>query len=415
MFFLILISWSATANIYCVSSSSALQQALNNAAINRLNDEIRIVRGIYRGNFSYTSAYGKTLQLLGGYNSNCSKQDLNPSNTIIDGKKAGRVLRFYTPVMSGSFVIKGLTIRNGETKDANPGGGLWINTGQTSTGWVAIGYNRFETNYAASSSCTGTNGGGGGAYISASGDVMIAWNTFSSNKAACFAGGLDVGSSYGFVNLTNNIFKNNISIRRGYGSRGGGAYVVVNDNTAFIANNIFAKNVSYDLGGGLFYVAAPGYADVILVNNDFVENSSQVGGGVFFYPTLPTSSDVIWVSMNIFWKNVATSNGSDFSIKTDGSYNISPQIYFNNFNQTYPGGYSAGNTVEIDPLDLGSNNLYSINPLFVNPIQLNYRLLPGSPMIDAGGDNTPASNDLDNNPRIVGKYVDIGAYEYQAR
>jgi predicted outer membrane repeat protein len=49
------------------------------------------------------------------------------------------------------------------------------------------------------------------------------------------------------------------------------------------------------------------------------------------------------------------------------------------------------------------------------PTEADYRLLPGSPCIDAGDPNyipEPNETDLDGNPRIIGGRIDMGAYEY---
>jgi hypothetical protein len=60
--------------------------------------------------------------------------------------------------------------------------------------------------------------------------------------------------------------------------------------------------------------------------------------------------------------------------------------------------------------------LAGTNPSFVDSANGNYRLLPGSPAIDAGT-NSPQgglrSFDLDGNPRPYNGVTDIGAYEFQ--
>jgi hypothetical protein len=64
-------------------------------------------------------------------------------------------------------------------------------------------------------------------------------------------------------------------------------------------------------------------------------------------------------------------------------------------------------------VDTGSN-LIGVDPLFVDPSELDYHLMPGSVAFDAG-DNTPpgglGSTDLDGRPRIADGTVDIGAFE----
>ena len=63
-----------------------------------------------------------------------------------------------------------------------------------------------------------------------------------------------------------------------------------------------------------------------------------------------------------------------------------------------------------------ANNLFNANPLFKNVAAGNFRLLEGSPAIDAGDNGAwgglTASSDLDGNARIKHAIVDLGCYEY---
>ena len=60
----------------------------------------------------------------------------------------------------------------------------------------------------------------------------------------------------------------------------------------------------------------------------------------------------------------------------------------------------------------------NVSPQFVNVNNGDYRLRPGSPMIDSGSFNsvyyTPPATDIRGLPRIRGAKLDIGAYEAQA-
>ena len=76
-----------------------------------------------------------------------------------------------------------------------------------------------------------------------------------------------------------------------------------------------------------------------------------------------------------------------------------------------------GNTVNYAGNPITPVNSISADPLFRLPGAGNFHLLAGSPCIDAGTNQLwmakgePTAYDLDGNPRISGKAVDIGAYE----
>ncbi len=63
----------------------------------------------------------------------------------------------------------------------------------------------------------------------------------------------------------------------------------------------------------------------------------------------------------------------------------------------FPNGYPFWN-----PMEVGENILANVDPMFVEPDSMNYYLLPGSPLIDAGSPDSPRDPDR--------SIADIGAY-----
>ncbi len=56
----------------------------------------------------------------------------------------------------------------------------------------------------------------------------------------------------------------------------------------------------------------------------------------------------------------------------------------------------------------------AVDPLFIDPLG-NFRLQPASPAVDGGLDTPPGALlmlDLNDNRRVQGAHVDIGAYEF---
>ena len=130
---------------FCVDDASALQTALSTAASNDEDNIIQIARGItYLGNFFYATDKGKEIVIRGGYDKSRSVCTFptalsSPSETILDGSGAGRVLR-VSDNGDGNIVVERLTFRNGNS--TGDGGGLLASSGASGdSGDVRISYN----------------------------------------------------------------------------------------------------------------------------------------------------------------------------------------------------------------------------------------------------------------------------------
>ena len=116
---------------------------------------------------------------------------------------------------------------------------------------------------------------------------------------------------------------------------------------------------------------------------------------------------------NIIWNNSASLQGNDLYVDNDADNNLTfaeVTIRNNDFDQSTNGFFIKDTTyyTRIDP-----SNLNNANPLFVNSAGGNFRLQSGSPCINTGNNQAPGIPlyDIDEQPRIMGGGIDMGAYE----
>jgi hypothetical protein len=180
----------------------------------------------------------------------------------------------------------------------------------------------------------------------------------------------------GSPTITNCTFSNNS------GGAGGGMFNLMSNST--VTNCTFSGNSAGADGGGMYNYesSSPTVTNCTLSGNSAVLR----GGGIAnFGGSNPTLANCI------LWGNTASE----------------PQIY-----------RDATSWVTVSYSDVqggwpGIDNI-NANPLFVDPAIGDYRLLLGSPCIDAGDNSAvPPSvvTDIDGNPRIIDGTVDMGAYE----
>lgn len=188
--------------------------------------------------------------------------------------------------------------------------------------------------------------------------------------------------------VTNNRIYNNRALN------GGGVrfcYFLTPGTEPLVANNVIVRNEAENGGGVHVYEAYPN-----LVHNTIADNEAARGGGLFaevhstpaftdsilFGDTAPTGLEI--------YVDGTSSLGIDFCDVLGG-----------------PGG------VYLEPgaiLDWGIFN-FDEDPLFVDPIMLDYHLQAGSPCVDRGID-VGVDDDMDGDVRPLGEAVDIGADEF---
>lgn len=227
----------------------------------------------------------------------------------------------------------------------------------------------------------------------------------------CFARGNGAGLHiYGFQpglpcpTVVGNLITDNRSESFGGGIR------CVDDSSTVLVNNIISGN-SASRGGGAVVFQRSG---AILLNNTITGNSAPAGGGL----SAVSDSD-IQLANCILWGNAAE-QGREISMDADSSVAV--------HHCDVAGGRDQVRVAEGGILDWGEGNI-DADPLFVDPavpddeetktIIAGFRLLPGSPCIDAGAnlDGLP-DTDILGLPRILDgnrdgvPVADIGAHEY---
>ncbi len=314
-----------------------------------------------------------------------------PESTVVDGQGVTRCFN----LSDAACVISGLTITNGYSEsggggihcaDFQPmvtncyivgnsapfGGGIYRGTTDhcTISGNVALysgggKYDGIATYCLISDNKAGGDGGG----LSV---VRADHCTITGNTADGFKGG--GGMFYGSAETC--IIRGNVATN---GGGGGVSYYLftVSPYSAPVQNCIISGNLA--LNGGSVY-------DGTVINCTIVENSAlREGGGVYSDWGLELMNSIVWY-------NEAVSTGDDFW------------------------GSSYRSTVYSCCRDLihGVDGNITNAPVFVDAANGDYHLLSNSLCIN-WGDNAAVigATDLDGLPRIVGGYVDMGAYEFQ--
>lgn len=201
------------------------------------------------------------------------------------------------------------------------------------------------------------------------------------------------------------IIEDGYSDQNGGDNWGGGGLRAINSNCK-IQNTLFRYNTIFsffdvDYGGGVaVYGGSPSFYNVV-----FHDNSSFSATGSAIYST----------GANLICNNCTFVNNPVAGVSlSGGTHQFRNSIFSNN------GGEIIGSaTVDISNslfatspgLGTGSNILLNTNPLFVDPVNFNFAILPCSPAVNSGNNSYNGTTvDVLGSARFVGT-IDRGAYE----
>jgi len=352
-------------------------------------------QGVTLGNRSATFQLKKGVAIMGGYagfgEPDPDERNIQTNQTILSGDigTIGSNTDNSYHVVTGSgtnntAVLDGFTITagnaNGSSSSNFNGGGIYNSAGSPTISNCLI------TNNSAYSTTTRPWPSflGGGMYNYQNSSPTVTNCTFSANNSCAGGGIANFGGCNPVLNnctfSANSIQRSNPSSERGYG----GAMFNGNSNPV-MKSCIFTGNSSSDNAGGIWNSGS----NPTITNCTFVANSALWGGGIVNFNQSNQE-----LTNCIFWGNRDQSGtGQLAQIRDSSATSVVSYCCVQ--------GWSSGGTGNI-------NNNPSLAPD-------NYHLTANSPCINAGT-NTPTGGlpdtDIDNQPRIIGGQVDMGADEF---
>ncbi len=321
---------------------------------------------------TYASAANRNLEFAG--KEILLKSSGGAANCIIDCESSGRGFYFHSGETSNS-VVNGFTIQSGSASD---GAGVYC-TGSSPTITRCVIWNGTTSG--------GSGYGGGGISCRDNSNPTITDCTVNNNTGNDSGGGIACWSN-------SNPQIVNCAILSNYATANGGG-IFCSQSSPTITNCLIADNAANAGSGGGGILC--GESSPVLTNCTIANNQTNLndGGGI---NCQNSAAPVLYNT--IIWGNDAPSTGDE--IYTDGTSNVTlDSCDYLNKTGDVNGTVSTFNCTNEDP-EFRSPGAPSYD----------YRLKCGSLCFDRGDNSVITwSDDLDGNARIMGRAVDIGAYE----
>ncbi|MBN2491819.1 MAG: right-handed parallel beta-helix repeat-containing protein [Planctomycetes bacterium] len=365
-------SAAAQRSLLVPSQYKTIQAAIDAASD---QDSVWVDPGVYRETLDFK---GKKIRVQSTH---------GPEQTIVDGGAAGSVVRFATGETRDAL-FSSFTITHGTgTADGflKLGGGIFCRNASPFLVDLIV-----EHNVAA-----GGFGYGGGIYVEG-GEPFLIGCTMRHNTASHAGGGIHVVDSTAVISRCRFIANQ--------ANLGGGA--LLSRGCPIVSSSAFLGNTAR-AGGGI-YAQLDLYQTKTFTNNTVVENSAEHFGGGF-----ASASDRSEIENCIFWNN-ACPLGAELAIARDCSICAPSRVTIANC--VVKGGLAGVWVADGATLAWGAGML-DADPKLHDVARADVHLEYGSPCRDRGngGAKWLPTTDLDDDPRVVGHAVDIGADEFAPR
>jgi hypothetical protein len=261
--------------------------------------------------------------------------------------------------------------------------------------------------------------------------VLIGFTLTHGATRATLSGADHVGGGVYCDSATNSMLSNCVIIANSASGFGGGImngkldYCLIASNSAALGRGAFNSIMSHCVvignsaapgsGGGAYGnhggTVFNGFFSTTLNNCTFANNSGTAASGYALKNCILSGNDV-GASESRLLNCTVVSN----SIGLQQSFATNSIIYYNTNENCSSDGYLLYCcTTPLPPISTYNHDNIANEPAFLNFLAGDFHLGDSSPCINSASPNDLGlTKDLDDNPRIAGGTVDIGAYEFQS-